>query len=219
MHIMCAHAGSVEADAAAALARFAPGAEYVDTSADDLAYGRAIAERWNRGGDLVIIEHDNVITAGVITSFAACGQLWCTFAYAIFAPPWTRMCDTGLGCTRFSAAFQDRFDFQALVMEDRCSNCGNVHAIWGSLDFRISVLVTATMPDVQVHVHGEVPHLHPYQALSPEDAASGGAPVLVKGGFRRLEPGEQPKPPRHPCPDWLDGRTPEVGSAPDLTAG
>jgi hypothetical protein len=188
MRIMCSHAGNVQAETAAALARYAPQAEYVDTSADPMSYARAIAERWNQGGALMIVEHDNEITADVIPSFEACPEPWCTYQYEIFAPPWTRMCDTGLGCTRFSAAFQRDFNFGELVVDKPCSNCGKPHAIWGSLDFTITVQIGAHMKGVQHHVHGTVRHFHPYQAINPLMLEGGqAAPIIVKGGFRRRE--------------------------------
>lgn len=186
MRVMVAHTGTVQSNCAAALRLYAPGAEYVDTSASDQAYGEAIAARWNIGGDLVTVEHDNEITAEVLPSFAACPEPWCTYAYEIFAPPWTMICETALGCTKFSAEFQAKFDFTERVLNGVCVQCHVVHQHhWGDLDARIATQV-ATYEQLSPHVHGQVNHYHPYLATVPGDKGPRRPAVDFEGEFHRV---------------------------------
>lgn len=187
MHVMVSHAGSVQADCAAALRAYAPEAEYVDTSGDDQTYARKIAEHWTGQDDLVIIEHDNEITDGVLPSFAACPEPWCVYEYEIFPPPLTRLC-VALGCVRFSAGLQREFSFRAEIL-GLCENCGGTHAHWGQIDVLLASALSNRL-HLEPHVHGTIRHFHPYQALEPD--ADGEFRALdvnishVKGGFRRV---------------------------------
>lgn len=202
MRVCCFHTGTVQADCAAALNAFAPRAEYVlvDKSSDS-SYAQEINRRWDSGDDLVIVEHDNEIREGTLPSFAACPQPWCTFAYQIFAPPWTMMCETGLGCVRFSAALQREFSFEKYIL-GACDRCGNVHDFWGELDVRFSTELNLRLGLAQPHVHGEIRHFHPYQPVDPDwqpgDREQVAPAVWISNGFRRLEPGEQPSLPPLP---------------------
>ena len=69
--------------------------------ADDAAYWRLLAEAWRQPGDLIVIEQDIGIHAGVIEGLTACPQPWCGHPYPIGAQ--LLVC---LGCTKFSAALK-----------------------------------------------------------------------------------------------------------------
>lgn len=193
MQILCCYVKPVQAGTADALARYAPQVQYVQLDpGDEYAYGWAIAARWQGTEDLLIVEPDNVIHQHVLSSFGACGKLWCSFEYEIFAPPYTRMCSAGLGCTRFSAELQRMFDFPQVIMRELCADCGGQHGQWGTLDGRIAVELNRR--NMQVHVHGSVGHLHPYDYVNPSQPLSPYV-EMHKAEFRKL------------------------GSAPDLTTG
>lgn len=191
MRVLVSHTGSVQADCALALRRYAHGrpgirVEYEDCSGPVTAYGEAIAARWAGDHDLVLVEHDNEITAGVLPSFAACPEPWCVYGYEVFAPPWTWRCETGLGCTKFSAGLRRQFDFPALVMRGPCAECGCMHNSWGVLDYRTALLL-GTRFQLSPHVHGTIRHFHPYQATEPGSAVVQRKPAVdVRGGFRRV---------------------------------
>lgn len=77
---------------------------WVDVSADDEAYWRAMCDIWAKGEDFAIVEHDVVVHASVAWQFDACPEAWCAFAYDNICHPhcqeaWANM----LGCTRFRA--------------------------------------------------------------------------------------------------------------------
>lgn len=191
MRVSCFYTATVQANCLAALRAYAPQTEYVQVSqADIYDYGQQLAKRWDGSSDLVTVEHDNEITAEVLDSFAACPRPWCSFAYEIFSPPNTRLCDTGLGCTRFSKELQEKFDFAWHVLEKPCGGCGNAHAPhWGELDVRIYSQLSTEL-NLSVHVHGQVRHYHPYQALEPDE--NGNFPEVggfdsFEGGFRRVK--------------------------------
>jgi hypothetical protein len=185
---MVSHAGTVHANCAAALRAHVPAAEYVQVDTDDdQSYARLIGERWTGRDDLVLIEHDNEVTAEVLPSFAACPQPWCTYEYEIFPPPWTRWCDTGLGCARFTAALQREFDFAAEILK-ACGSCGGTHVHWGTVDVQLAAGLASR--HLSPHVHGRIRHFHPYRALEPD--ANGEFPAFgplleeVNGEFRRV---------------------------------
>ena len=80
------------------------GAEWVDVSADNLAYWRTLCDWWAAGEAFMVVEHDVVCRADVLVQFDACPEPWCAF-------PYDDMCHwecmeawaNTLGCTRFSA--------------------------------------------------------------------------------------------------------------------
>lgn len=189
MHIACFYTRTVQANCLEALRRYAPDTEYVHVDKDDSeSYAREIAKRWDGSDDLVIIEHDNEITAEVIPSFAACDQPWCSYQYEIFSPPYTRLCDTGFGCTRFSKELQQKISFRDRVLELPCEVCGSPHAYWGELDMRLCTQISDAL-NIGVHVHGQINHYHPYQAIEPDENGEYPEPGGVdsfEGGFRHV---------------------------------
>jgi hypothetical protein len=83
--------------------RHAPGHVRVRLDPGDMsAYWRLLAKAWREPGDLVVIEHDIGVHAGVLPGFAACPEPYCGHAYPL---------DRGvllacLGCTRFAASLK-----------------------------------------------------------------------------------------------------------------
>lgn len=92
----------VNPEAVRLLAEHAPtGAEITRAEIDPAnpsAYARVLVQAWEQPGDLIIIEHDIGIRAGVIEELTACDQPWCGFPYPIGEQ--LLVC---LGCTRFTA--------------------------------------------------------------------------------------------------------------------
>jgi hypothetical protein len=79
--------------------RHAPGHVRVRLDpADDAAYWRLLAESWRKPGDLIVIEQDIGLHAGVIEGLTACREPWCGHPYPI-----GRQLLVALGCTRFTA--------------------------------------------------------------------------------------------------------------------
>jgi hypothetical protein len=83
------------------LAGAPPDAEWVYVGETAHSYWECLSEYWERGEDLVIIEHDVVCRPDVSQAFASCLEPWCIFPYdnhdAAEAEAWRNM----LGCTRF----------------------------------------------------------------------------------------------------------------------
>jgi hypothetical protein len=107
MRILCVATGEPWPAAKAALERYAPQAEIVSVAAgDSYAYWQAVATRWDATDDLLIVEHDITIHAKVLPQLAGCVDSWCVFPYRhpLRLDGWL---ESALGCTRFSADFQD----------------------------------------------------------------------------------------------------------------
>ena len=85
-------------EAVAAIEKHIPQAEIIDTSANSYAYWDAMEIRWTGVQDLLIVEHDVVVTAEVLPQMLACPEPWC--AHSSGGTPF------GLRCTRFSARLQ-----------------------------------------------------------------------------------------------------------------
>lgn len=114
MRIVCSYA-TLRAETRASLAGY--DAEYVDTSGDEFAYWRAIAERWTGVQPLMIVEGDMVVPRGAPASLARCRKAWCTYAYSVnqrgcvdAAEP-VRLAFDALGIARFSAGLQAGIPF------------------------------------------------------------------------------------------------------------
>ncbi len=129
------------------------GVEFVDTSADDGAYWRAICERWDTGHDLVFIEQDIEIGPGMLETFEECPGQWCAYDY--HAEP----AGTGpLGFTRFRAALQHH------VTTARISPDGYRH--WAQVAPRMHDTIRRHGYEAP-HIHGIVQHHHDYIANPP----------------------------------------------------
>lgn len=114
------------------LNRYAPGHERVRIDPDDPeAYWRLLAERWREPGDLLIVEQDVGIHAGVVEGLTACREPWCGFAYPI-----GRQLLVCLGCTRFTAELKAAEpDLLDAVGQDATG--GLPPRVWQRLDVRI----------------------------------------------------------------------------------
>jgi hypothetical protein len=115
---------------------------------DPTAYARLLVEAWAWDGDLLIVEHDIGIHAGVIEALTECRQPWCGFPYPIGAQ--LLVC---LGCTRFTAHLKatlpDLMAQAAAVDQDGgLMPAGD----WRRMDVRIGALLEA-------HGHNRHPHL------------------------------------------------------------
>jgi hypothetical protein len=111
-------------------------------------------EAWEWPGDLVIIEHDIGIHAGVIEGFRECRQPWCGHPYAIGEQ--LLVC---LGCTRFTAQLKATLpDLMAQAAAVGDAQDGGIMAAgsWQRMDVRIGALLEA-------HGHNRHPHQPPVQ--------------------------------------------------------
>lgn len=175
--LLCATPQGLHPDTMAAVMAHVPAAgrrvrvDVADVSASDFAYWEAIAGCWDGSDDLVVIEQDIVIHAGVIPQFLACSGDWCTFGYPGRDGEWLT---DRLGCTRFSAALQRRVlaaDFRTagLLQVDVPAGAGawlgwgaRDSVAWPFLDMTISArLRTAHGLQPCVHEPG-VEHRHDY---------------------------------------------------------
>lgn len=122
-----------------AFARHAPRGRTAVICQGDLAgYNDAVAERWGRGDDLLVVEQDIILHSRVLPQLAACAEDWCVFPY--------RHPDNGngfllaaLGCTRFSARFQEAVAIEAIAaVYGYCNTCKGQLGCWAHLEGRIS---------------------------------------------------------------------------------
>jgi hypothetical protein len=168
-----------EPKSAEAVTRYAPLAEWVDTSPSIYAYNEIIASLWTGTDDLVVIEGDKEITAEVLPSFEHCSELWCSFSYYVFPEAIEIEVSNGLGCTRYSARLQRIVDPAEFTVADNpmwelCRVC-NGKGCWRYLDTRIAQAIrmhlTPTV-DIDVCHHGRVNHHHDYSGQMLEVAGS-----------------------------------------------
>lgn len=140
------------------LNRYAPGHERARIDpADSEAYWRLLAEAWREPGDLLIVEQDVGIRAGVIEELSACREPWCGFPYAIGAQ--LLVC---LGCTRFTAELKAAEpDLLDAVGQDATG--GLPARVWQRLDVRILDHLRARGHRQHEH-HPGVAHYHRYPA-------------------------------------------------------
>ena len=141
----------------AALAAFAPDAEMADTSASIYAYWEAISSRWTGADDLLIIEQDIEIHAGVLPGLAACPRPWCVYPYQIHDRG--TLLDFGLGCTRFRAGAQQAVSTGAIQSQPgECSECHGAPGCWRHLDCKITWAMHAAGITQCVHWPGVQHH-------------------------------------------------------------
>jgi hypothetical protein len=96
------------------------------------AYWKLLAAAWLEPGDLIVIEHDIGIHAGVVPGFTECREPWCGVAYPL---------DRGvmlacLGCTRFTADLKAA-EPDLLEVAGRVTGDGLPAKDWRRLDVRL----------------------------------------------------------------------------------
>jgi hypothetical protein len=110
----------------------APGHERVRLDPDDeTAYWRLLADSWPLPGDLVVIEQDVGIHAGVVEGLTGCPEPWCGHPYPI-----GRQLLVCLGCTKFSAELKAA-EPDLLEAIGRDDTGGLPARVWQRLDVRI----------------------------------------------------------------------------------
>lgn len=112
--------------------RHAPGHRRIRLDpADDTAYWALLAQAWTEPGDLIVIEHDIGIHAGVIEGLTDCREPWCGHPYPIGQQ--LLVC---LGCTRFTAELKAA-EPDLLEAVGRVDTGGLPARVWQRLDVRI----------------------------------------------------------------------------------
>lgn len=117
--------------------------EYVGVR-NDWSYAEALAVRWLGLDDLVVIEHDIVVHAAVLSEFRSCREPWCVFPYDL-SPD--NPIDRGLGCARFTAEAQRLVPFTAVLATPVCEP-----GHWRHLDGQVAEAFESA--DIERHVHG-----------------------------------------------------------------
>lgn len=114
-----------------AVTRYIPDAEHIDTSASSYAYWDELARRWDGSSDLLTIESHIVIHDQVLPQLEACGNDWCVFPFGLreASGNFGSLQRHGLGCTRFSAALQQKVPAAEIRARARrkCPHCGAPH--------------------------------------------------------------------------------------------
>ncbi len=175
MRVIFCYTHEPESRSAEAVTKYAPQAEWLDTSATIYTYNEVIASRWDCGEDLVVIEGDKEITSEVLPSFEHCPKLWCSFSAYVFPAAIEHEYYNGLGCTRYSERLQRIVDKSEFMVPDSpmwalCPVCGG-KGCYRYLDSRIALAIRMHITptgDINVHRHGRVEHHHDYSGQTIE---------------------------------------------------
>jgi len=163
LRVICCYHNSVHPLARAALEKYAPQTEYVETKGL-FGYGEAVAERWTGESDLVVIEADKEINADTLPSFEACDKLWCTVRCMTLPEPYTRHTVNSLAAAKFSAEIQRTVKTEDFICPDPfwapCRRCDS-QGCWNQLDTRLAIAITPHANGLPC-VHGWVNHHHDY---------------------------------------------------------
>lgn len=122
-------------------------------------YSRILTEAWAWPGDLMIIEQDIGVHAGVIEALTECRQPWCGFPYTIGET--LLVC---LGCTRFSAhlkATLPNLMAEAAAVGSEHDGGGVPAGVWQRMDVRIGALLESHGHNRHEHLPA-VDHFHFY---------------------------------------------------------
>lgn len=125
--------------------------------ADRGAYWRLLAGAWREPGDLIVVEHDIGIHAGVLEGFAACREPWCGHPYQGARGVGVRAC---LGCTRFTASLKAA-EPDLLDVVGEVASGGIPARDWCRLDVRIDDELRRRGYSLHGHQPG-VRHYHRY---------------------------------------------------------
>src|SRR6478609_8684585 len=145
--------------------------EFVDVDGDDFGYWRAIRDRWDGTGDLLVVEQDIAVHGDVLPQLEACPGDWCVFGYPIFNS--AQRLTQGLGCTRFSAALQAKVPAGEFEADGRLRNGHDDGIPWNFLDIIIAGRLRLGH-GLAPHVHQpDVTHLHDYSGIPATGAETG----------------------------------------------
>lgn len=171
MNIIFCYVNVPVASAGDAIRKYAPNAEWIDTSGTIYDYNEAIASHWTGKDDLLVIEGDKEIHAEVIPSMGACNELWCAYSYYNYPEPYHKKEIYGLGCTKYSAELQRQISTSEFCCPDPnwervCMLCDG-KGCWRFLDTRITIQILTKCISFAPHIHGMINHHHDY----PDDWA------------------------------------------------
>lgn len=120
-------------------------------------YWDLLAELWKLPGDLVVVEQDIGLRAGVIEGFDACRRPWCGHPYRVGSE-----LVVALGCTRFTAELKAAQP-DLLERVGQISEPGMPAKHWRRLDVRLADQLRRR--GYRVHEHEPaVAHYHRYPA-------------------------------------------------------
>lgn len=151
--LCCPVAGHLWPATAASLAAHASAALIVPIPAADIERPwRDYAEHWGGEDDLVVIEQDVIIHAGVLPQFESCPEPWCLFPGRHQARGGAFM-DTGIMCNRFRREFMQAVPVEAVeAVYGSCPRCLGVNPkCWAHLDGRTREAGEAA--GFKLHVH------------------------------------------------------------------
>ncbi len=158
MRVLACYADGLRQEAYRAMVNNIPvgSLEMVNVSGDPTAYWREFRARWRGEYDLMTVEQDNVITADCFSSFAACDQPWCSYAYQAQGPGDGTV--NSMGCARFARELQRAVPFSQGDVDDQRMSAADYHWQW------MDAVMAGCFRDkgFEPHVHGEVEHLHDY---------------------------------------------------------
>jgi len=121
---------------------------------DPYAYATLMAQLWNHGSDLIVIEQDMVPTPQQISSLIACPEQWCSHFYHVGAAVYT----TGLGFCKFSAGLQSELPLAAMHASTHPRKGGGLMP-WQGVNEAIERAICRR--HIAQHVHdGNIVHLH-----------------------------------------------------------
>jgi hypothetical protein len=134
------------------LFRYAPDAVVIPlTTADFRGWWREIKVYYGVE-DLITVEHDNILHAGVLPQFGACPELWCLFPYRHpgCGDGWM---DSGVGCTRFRKEIVEFMPVSLVEAQGgSCSRCEGVDpSCWIHVDGRFND--AGRVAGLRPHVH------------------------------------------------------------------
>lgn len=159
-----------------AVRKFWPEAEFIYTTpGEECLYPESVADHWDKGDSLLIIEGDIVPTPIDFARMQDCNATWCTCWYPLGTGKYPFR--YGYGFVKFSAEFQANFSYDRILRHNnsgcliceaikanshgaKCEHCGNscCHrhqdtAMWHEM-------IKLGGFGVAPHNHGYVQHLH-----------------------------------------------------------
>jgi hypothetical protein len=152
--LCCPVQGKLWPATAGSLAAHAPDALIIPVPAGEIwRPWTDYAARWGRDDDLVVIEQDVVIHAGVLPSFGECPEPWCLFPARHYAQGGGWMLD-GIMCNRFRKEFMQAVPVEAVeAVYGSCIRCdgGKDPRCWAHIDGRTREAGEAA--GFRIHVH------------------------------------------------------------------